>query len=157
MSGDSPVPEPVDASGFKIAIAAARFNGPLVEALLLRVRARLSDCGVKDRNVAVVRVPGSNELPVAARLLVDRRPPDAVIALGVIIRGGTLHYELIAHAATQGLQEVALGSRVPVINGVIVAENAAQARARCRGRIDRGAEFADAAVSMAALRRGLSR
>jgi len=157
MSGDSPNPEPVDASGFKIAIAAARFNGPLVEALLLRVRARLSDCGVKDRNVAVVRVPGSNELPVAARLLVDRRPPDAVIALGVIIRGGTLHYELIAHAATQGLQEVALDSRVPVINGVIVAENAAQARARCRGRIDRGAEFADAAVSMAALRRGLSR
>ena len=53
--------------------------------------------------------------------------------------------------------DVALSSRVPVINGVIVAENAAQARARCAGRIDRGAEFADAAVAMAALRRSLSR
>ena len=90
-------------------------------------------------------------------MLVDRKAPDAVIALGVIVRGGTIHYELIANATTQGLQDVALDSRVPVINGVVVAENAAQARARCRGRIDRGAEFADAAVSMAALRRSLSR
>jgi 6,7-dimethyl-8-ribityllumazine synthase len=86
---------------------------------------------------------------------VDSRKPDAVVALGVIIRGGTIHYELIASAATTGLMEVALSSRVPVINGVIVAENAAQARARCQGRIDRGAEFADAAVAMAALRRAL--
>ncbi len=157
MSGDSPVPEALNASGFKIAIAAARFNEQLVDSLLQRVRARLSTAGVKEKNVAVVRVPGSNELPVAARMLVDRKAPDAVIALGVIVRGGTIHYELIANATTQGLQDVALDSRVPVINGVVVAENAAQARARCRGRIDRGAEFADAAVSMAALRRSLSR
>jgi 6,7-dimethyl-8-ribityllumazine synthase len=155
MSGDSPVPESVNASGFKIAIAAARFNGRLVESLLGRVRRGLSAAGVRDRNVTVFRVPGSNELPVAARLLVESRKPDAVVALGVIIRGGTIHYELIASAATSGLMEVALSSRVPVINGVIVAENAAQARARCQGRIDRGAEFADAAVSMAALRRTL--
>ncbi len=155
MSGDSPVPKAVDASGFKIAIAAARFNERLVEALLLRVRRRLSAAGVRGRNVTVVRVPGSNELPLAARLLADRRRPDAVIALGVIIRGGTIHYELIANAAAGGLMDVSLSARVPVINGVIVAENAAQARARCQGRIDRGAEFADAAVSMAALRREL--
>jgi 6,7-dimethyl-8-ribityllumazine synthase len=157
MSGDSPVPDPVDASGFRIAIAAARFNGALVEALLARVRARLSEAGVRGRNVRVARVPGSNELPLAARLLVDSGRPDAVIALGVIIRGATMHFELIAEAATRGLMDVALSTRVPVINGVIVAENAAQARARCRGRIDRGAEFADAAVSMAALGRSLGR
>jgi 6,7-dimethyl-8-ribityllumazine synthase len=153
MSGDSPEPEAVDARGLKIAIAAARFNPRLVEALLGRVQARLRALGVRDRDIALVRVPGSNELPVAARMLVDRRPPDAVVALGVIVRGGTIHYELIAEATTQGLQAVALDSRVPVINGVVVAENAAQARERCAGRIDRGAEFADAAVSMAALRR----
>ncbi|HEY4988436.1 MAG TPA: 6,7-dimethyl-8-ribityllumazine synthase [Opitutaceae bacterium] len=157
MSGDSPVPEAVDASGFRIAIAAARFNERLVGPLLERVRRGLSSAGVKSRNVTVVRVPGSNELPVAARLLVDRKKPDAVIALGVIIRGGTIHYELIATAATDGLMDVALSSRVPVINGVIVAENVAQARARCVGTIDRGAEFAEAAVAMAALRRSLSR
>ena len=157
MSGDSPVPEPLDASGFKIAIAAARFNQALVEALLARVSARLLEAGVRPRNLLVVRVPGSNELPIAARLLADRRKPDAVIALGVIIRGGTIHYELIAQSATQGLQDVALDSRIPVINGVVVAENKAQAQARCAGRIDRGAEFADAALAMAALRRRLSK
>jgi 6,7-dimethyl-8-ribityllumazine synthase len=157
MSGDSPVPDPVDASRFRVAIAAARFNGELVEALLASVRRRLSSAGISDRNVTIVRVPGSNELPLAARLLADSGKLDAIIALGVIIRGGTIHFELIATAATNGLKDVSLSSRVPVLNGVIVAENAGQARARCKGRIDRGAEFADAAVSMAALRRRLSK
>jgi 6,7-dimethyl-8-ribityllumazine synthase len=157
MSGDSHGPEAIDASGLRISIVAARYNARLVEALLARVRAELAKAGVRGRNIAVVRVPGSNELPVAARLLVDRRRPDAVVALGVIIRGGTIHYELISSAATNGLQEVALSSRVPVINGIIVAETRAQARSRCQGRLDRGAEFARAAISMAALRRGLSR
>jgi 6,7-dimethyl-8-ribityllumazine synthase len=156
MSADSPVPAPIKASSFRIAIAAARFNGSLVDALLARVRKRLSAAGVREKNVSVVRVPGSNELPLASRLLVDRGRLDAVIALGVIIRGATMHFELIANASANGLMNVALDSRVPVVNGVIVAENAAQARARCAGRIDRGAEFADAAVAMAALRRGLS-
>ncbi len=157
MSRHSPKPEPVDASSFKIAIAAARFNGRLVDALLERVQRGLAKSGVSSGKVTVVRVPGSNELPLAARLLVDSARPDAVVALGVIIRGGTTHYELISEAATNGLQDVALATRVPVINGIVVAENAAQARARCEGRIDRGAEFASAAVSMAALRRRLSR
>ena len=157
MSRHSPLPEQVDASGFKIAIAAARFNGPLVEALLERVRKGLARAGVMDRGVTVVRVPGSNELPLAARLLADRLRPDAVVALGVLIRGGTIHYELISAAASNGLQDVALSTRVPVINGIIVAENAAQARARCAGRLDRGSEFASAAVSMAALKRSLRR
>jgi 6,7-dimethyl-8-ribityllumazine synthase len=157
MSGDSPNPESVDASRLRIAIAAARFNGRLVEALLERVLTGLSEAGVRDGNVTLVRVPGSNELPVASRLLIDSGKPDAVIALGVIIRGGTIHFELIATAATNGLMDVALSSRVPVINGIIVAENPAQARARCSGRIDRGAEFAHAAVSMAAVRRRLSK
>ncbi len=157
MSGDSPIPVPVDASGFRIAIAAARFNEGLVVSLLERVLSGLAAAGVKDRNITVVRVPGSNELPVAARLLIDGKKPDAVIALGVIIRGATMHFELIANAATNGLMEVSLAARVPVINGVIVAENAAQAKARCSSRIDRGTEFADAAIAMVALRRSLSR
>jgi 6,7-dimethyl-8-ribityllumazine synthase len=156
MSGDSPAPETIDASSLRIAIAAARFNGRLVDALLERVCAGLASAGVRSRNITVVRVPGSNELPVAARLLVDSTKPDAVVALGVIIRGDTIHYELISSAATNGLQEVALSTRVPVINGIVAAENTAQARARCGGRCDRGAEFASAAISMAALRRSFS-
>jgi 6,7-dimethyl-8-ribityllumazine synthase len=157
MSGDSPAAEAFNATGFKISIAAARFNVRLVDSLLARVLEGLAAAGVKARNTTVVRVPGSNELPVAAQLLIDRTKPDAVVALGVVIRGGTLHYELVSHASTNGLQDVAIASRVPVINGIIVAENLAQARDRCQGRINRGAEFAHAALAMADLRRSLLR
>jgi 6,7-dimethyl-8-ribityllumazine synthase len=157
MSRSSPSPEAVDASGFKIAIAAARFNERMVDALLDRVVRGLAKAGVRKRGMTVVRVPGSNELPLAARLLAEGARPDAIVALGVIVRGDTTHYELISAAATNGLQDVALATRVPVINGIIVAENHAQARARCEGRLDRGSEFASAAVSMAALCRRLAR
>jgi 6,7-dimethyl-8-ribityllumazine synthase len=156
MSRDSHAKGAVGAKGLRIAVAAAQFNGSLVDALLGRVVGRLAASGIMERDLFVVRVPGSNELPSAAQMLVSGRKPDAVIALGVIVRGDTIHYELIATAATNGLMDVALASRVPVINGVIVAENAAQARARCKGRIDRGAEFADAAIKMAVLGRSLS-
>ena len=74
------------------------------------------------------RVPGSNELPVAAHLLARTGRFDVVVALGVLIRGDTIHYELIADAVTHALQTVALESDTPVINGVIVAENQATSR-----------------------------
>lgn len=109
-----------------------------------------------DGSLRVERVPGSNELPVAAQLLARSGHYDVIVALGVLIRGDTIHYELIADAATQALQRVALESATPVINGVVVAENQAQAEARCRGPINRGAEFARAALEMAALKRRLS-
>jgi len=157
MSLAAPTPSATSGSAFTLGIVAARYNPQLVEALLKRVEAGLAAAGVKATKLTVIRVPGSNELPVAAQLLVRRKGVDAVIALGVLIRGGTIHYELIAHAVTQGLQQVALTTGVPVINGVIVAETAAQARARCGGAIDRGAEFAAAALEMAALKRKFSR
>lgn len=148
---------PVSGATAKVAIVAASYNPRLVDGLLARVLAALSAAGVKGRNLAVVRVPGSNELPSALQLLAQRRRPDVLIALGVLVRGDTIHYELIASAVAQALQRVALDERRAVINGVVVAENAAQAAARCLGRIDRGAEFAQAALAMAALRRELSR
>lgn len=158
MSLNAPRQEaPVRGAGLRIAIAAARFNPELVEALLARVRKALAASGVREGDVTIVRVPGSNELPVAARLLIAARRPHAVIALGVILRGGTMHFELIATASANGLQDVALATRVPVINGIIVADTRAQARARCQGPIDRGKEFARAALAMAGLKRSLAR
>lgn len=155
MSGDSPVASAVEASRLKIAVAAARYNGALVGRLLARVEKALRELGVRPGNLTVVRVPGSNELPLAAHMLIRSRKPDAVIALGVILRGATLHFELVANAASDGLMKVSLKSGVPVINGVIAADTLAQARARCGGDIDRGAEFAAAAVAMADLGRRL--
>jgi 6,7-dimethyl-8-ribityllumazine synthase len=157
MSRSAPPASAISGAAFKVAIAAACYNPRLVDGLLGRVTAGLRGAGVKEKNLSLVRVPGSNELPVAVQALAGRREPDVIIALGVIIRGGTIHFELIAEAVAHALQRVALDAGVPVINGVIAAENRVQAAVRCLGRIDRGAEFASAALAMAALRRDLAR
>jgi 6,7-dimethyl-8-ribityllumazine synthase len=154
MSLRPPVPTAAGGAAFRVGVAAARYNDRLIEPLLAQVVGALRAAGVKEKNLTLARVPGSNELPVAAQWLAARRP-DVVVALGVIIRGDTLHYELIAHASARALQRVALDARLPVINGIVVAENEEQAEARCLGRIDRGAEFAAAALEMAALGRRL--
>jgi 6,7-dimethyl-8-ribityllumazine synthase len=157
MSLSAPLLAPISGAPFKVGIAAACYNDRLVGALLDQVIDGLRAAGVKARNVTVVRVPGSNELPVAVHLRAARQRLDVLVALGVIIRGDTIHYELIAEAVTGALQRVALDTGVPVINGVIAAENEVQAQARCLGKINRGAEFSRAALEMAALRRKLAR
>ena len=80
-----------------------------------------------------------------------------VVALGVLIGGDTSHHEMVGNSVSHALQRIALDTRVPVINGVIVANTRAQAEARTRGPIDRGAEFAAAALEMATLKQELSR
>ena len=80
---------------------------------------------------------------------------DVVIALGVLIGGDTNHHEMVGQSVSHALQGIAVQTGVPVINGVIVTDTRAQAAARCLGRINRGAEFAAAALAMAALKRGL--
>lgn len=153
MSLNAPTQTAVkNAKSFAVAIVAARYNPGLVDALIEQVTRHLVAAGVKDKNIRLTRVPGSNELPVAAQFLARQRgKPDVIVALGVIIRGGTLHYELVANSASDGLQRVALDENLPVINGVIVAETERQAADRCAGKINRGAEFAQAALEMAAL------
>jgi 6,7-dimethyl-8-ribityllumazine synthase len=155
MSLSAPSASTTSGAALRVGIAAARYNEQLVDALLAQVSAHLRAAGVKAARLTVVRVPGSNELPSAVQLLAGSARFDVLLALGVLIRGDTIHYELIAEATTHALQRVALDTRTPVINGVIVAETRAQAEARCRGRINRGAEFAQAALEMAALARRL--
>lgn len=156
MSLDAPSHLSIDGTPFSVGVVAARYNERLVEALLSQVTAGLRAAGIKEKNLFVVRVPGSNELPSAAQLLLRKQPCDVIVALGVIVRGGTLHYELVAQAATDGLLKVSLDAGVPVITGVVVAENQEQAEERCLGRINRGAEFARAALEMAAVKKDLS-
>lgn len=156
MSKHAPVQKPISGSSLRVAIVAARYNELYVGALLEQVCSALKRAGVKARNLVIVRVPGSNELPIACQLVAKKEKPDVAIALGVIIRGDTIHYELIASASTEALQTVALERRIPVINGVVVAETEEQARERCLGAIDRGSEFAHAALAMAQLKRAYS-
>jgi 6,7-dimethyl-8-ribityllumazine synthase len=142
---------------FRLGIAAARFNEDLVDGLLARVETRLRAAGVKSSHLTVVRVPGSHEVPWAAHTLARTGRYHCVIALGVLIGGDTNHHEMVGQSVSHALQRVALDTRVPVINGVIVANSRAQAKARCVGRINRGAEFAGAALEMAAWRQRFSR
>lgn len=155
MSLNSPTARPIDGAKFRLGIVASRFNGVLVAALLSRLVTRLRDAGVKPSNLTLVRVPGSHEVPWAAGRLAAGGKFDCVVALGVLIGGDTNHHEMVGQSVSHALQRVALDTGVPVINGVIVTDNAAQARARCTGRINRGAEFAQAALEMAALKRSL--
>ncbi|MEZ5275351.1 MAG: 6,7-dimethyl-8-ribityllumazine synthase [Opitutaceae bacterium] len=153
MSLKTPPTSVLDGSGIRVAIVAARFNQDLVDRLLERTLKGLAEAGVAEEGIELVRVPGSNEVPVAVQYLAMSDRFDACIGLGLIIRGETLHYEIIAHGSSRALQEVALNTGVPVINGIIVAENEGQAVERCGGKFDRGREFAMAAVEMGALAR----
>lgn len=157
MSLAAPSVLSVDGSTLAVGIVAARFNEELVEALLARVQAGLAAAGVKASRVTVIRVPGSHELPVAAHWLARSGRRDVIIALGVLIGGDTNHHEMVGQSVSHAFQQVALTSGLPVINGVVVADNLKQAQARCTGRINRGAEFARAALEMAALKRTLAK
>lgn len=153
MSLAAPSSPAVNGATFSVGIVAARYNTALVDALLAEVLGQLKSAGVKEKRVTLLRVPGSHEVPVAAQWLAQRGRRDVVIALGVLIAGSTNHHEMVGQSVSQALQQVALASGTPVINGVIVTDNFKQAEARCRGKINRGAEFAHAALEMAALKR----
>ncbi len=157
MSLAAPTPSVVDGSALRVGIAAARFNAGLVDALLERVVRRLRAAGVPDRALTIVRVPGSHEVPWAVQELARGNRRHVVIGLGVLIGGDTSHHEMVGRSVSQAFQQIAIATRTPVINGVIVADNRAQAEARCRGKIDRGAEFAAAALEMAALKGKIAR
>lgn len=157
MSRLAPSSRVTQGADFSIGIAAARFNESLVDGLIDRVVTALRAAGVKPAAIRVVRVPGSHEVPWAAHALAAAGDYDCVIGLGVLIAGDTNHHEMVGDSVSHALQRVALDTRVPAINGVIVANTLAQARARCTGKINRGAEFAAAALEMATLRRTFSR
>lgn len=156
MSLDAPESPLVDGARFSFGIAAARFNATLVDGLLASLQATFAQNGVAPARVEVVRVPGSHELPFAVQRLADTGRHDCLLALGVLIGGDTNHHEMVGASVSAALQTIALTSRIPVINGVIVADTRAQAEARCTGAINRGAEFARAGLEMAALKKNFS-
>ena len=147
--------EGLDATGHRYCVVAARFNEVYVKRLVEGALSVLRGRGAADQDVEVVWVPGSFELPLACRWAALTGRFDAVLAFGVLIQGETEHFRLVAEAAARGLQETALSTGVPVLDGVLAVLDAAQAEARAGGVVgNRGAEVALAAVQMAALRRG---
>ncbi|TKJ19758.1 6,7-dimethyl-8-ribityllumazine synthase [Blastococcus sp. CCUG 61487] len=150
----APAVEPVDAAGLTLGIVATTWHAEITDSLLARALEGARASGVAEPTV--VRAPGAVELPVVAQALTQRH--DAVVALGVVIRGGTPHFEYVCDAVTAGLTRVALDAGTPVANGVLTCDTEEQARDRAGlpgSAEDKGWEAAIAALSTALTLRGL--
>lgn len=146
MAGHGSPTLSVDGAGLRVAIIAASWHTRIMDGLIDGARRGLAEAGVAQ--VELVRVPGTFELPVACSVLAGRF--DALVALGVVIRGGTPHFDYVCSGATHGLTDVAVRSGIPVGFGVLTCDDEQQALARAGlpGSIeDKGFEAATAAVA----------
>ena len=146
-------PERPEGSGAKrvIATVASLYNDKYVDALLEAAKGELRDL-LPEAALPVFRVPGAYEIPVCATYVARHAKPDAIIALGVIIRGSTAHADLVGESVTTSLQQLATEQEIPVIHEVLLVENEQQAHDRCIGEgLNRGIEAARAAANMVEL------
>jgi len=150
--GDLDIPDDVnliegepDGTRRGVAIVAARFNGEIVNKLLVSELEELEEAGVRRDAITVMPVPGAFELPLAAMALAKTRRFACVVALGCIVRGETPHFDFIASEAASGLQLAALETGVPVAFGVLTVDMVEQAEAR----VSKGAEAVRTALEMA--------
>jgi 6,7-dimethyl-8-ribityllumazine synthase len=129
--------------GRRVGIACARFNEEVTSRLLDGAVAALRGAGVAEKDLTVVHVPGSFELPLAAQRLARTKRFDAVVALGAVIRGETDHYDYVCLAAEEGTLRVSLDEDIPVMFGVLTCDTDEQAMDRCGGRHgNKGADVA---------------
>ncbi len=133
----------------RFAIVVSRFNEEITRGLLSGARAGLRDAGVRDDAVSVFDVPGAFEIPLAAKQAAVSGRYAAVICLGCLIKGDTMHFEYIAEAASHGIMQVGLETGVPVAFGVLTTLTDAQAQERAApGAGNKGREAAQAAIEM---------
>jgi len=140
------------ARGRRVAIVAARFNDFIVASLVKGASAAWTAHGGADDDLAVIRVPGAFELPLAASKLAASGRYDAVVALGCVIRGDTPHFEYVAGECARGLQQASLETGVPVAFGVLTVETVDQALERAATNAgNKGGEAMETALEMASL------
>lgn len=148
---------PPEAASLKILVVTAEYYKDFADRLEQGAREVLAASGVADERIFMRRVPGCWELPLTVRRLIRRHTPDAVIALGVLIRGETDHYEHIARETCAGLMQVSLEEGVHVALGVLTCRNREQAEARCGMQTpaqNKGREAARAVLRMLSEPRG---
>jgi len=151
-----PIEKHLDARGLKFAVVCARFNSFVTDKLLEGALEALKLAGAPDADVEVVSVPGAWELPLAAKTLAVHHKPDAIIALGAVIRGDTPHFEYVAGQAAAGLGALQLESGIPVVFGLLTTNTAEQAADRAGGKDgNKGYDAAVTAIEMAHLVRRL--
>jgi 6,7-dimethyl-8-ribityllumazine synthase len=156
MSGAGAPSVEIDAEGLRVAIVASSWHDTVMDGLIAGATAACTRAGAVN---VLYRVPGSFELPLAAQVAASAGY-DAVVALGVIIRGGTPHFEYVCDAATSGLSRVALDTGVPIGFGLLTCDDEAQALDRAglpTSHEDKGREAAEAALSLALTLRTIRR
>lgn len=149
MSGTGSPVLRIQAEGLQVAIIAASWHDRVMDGL---ITGAVGACGAAGAVASVYRVPGSFELPIVAAACARSGQFDALVALGVVIRGGTPHFEFVCRAATDGLSRVALDHGIPVGFGLLTCDTEAQALDRCGlpdSTEDKGAEAATAALMVA--------
>lgn len=140
------------ADGKKFAIVIARFNSFISEKLLEGAIDSLTRSGAEETDIDIARVPGAFEIPLVAKKFAESQKYDAVICLGVVIRGATPHFEVVVNEVSKGAAQVGLESGVPVLFGVLTTETIEQAIERAGTKAgNKGAEVAVAAIEMANL------
>lgn len=145
-----------DATDLRIAIVVARFNHLITVRMLEGCVALLVERGAAPDAIDVAWVPGAFEIPQAARGLAATGRYDAIVTLGVVIRGGTPHFDYVCRAVTDGVREIVRDTNVPVAFGVLTTDDTVQALARAGGEHgNKGAEAALAAIEMAHLMRSI--
>ena len=142
-----------DGAGLRICVVVARWNEFVTRKLLDGARAGLGERGLPAEDITVAWVPGSFEVPTAARWAAESERFDAVIAIGAVIKGETDHYEHVAGQAAKGIAEASQATGVPIIFAVLTCETAEQALARAGGaQGNKGEAAAAVAIAMARLR-----
>ena len=153
----SPLEGKLDATGKRFAIVVSRFNAFITERLLQSACDGLLRTGAKKSDIVIARVPGSFEIPSAARTLAETGKYDAIICLGCLLRGDTAHYDVIANEVTRGIGQSAQETGVPHAFGVLTCDTLARAIDRAGLKMgNKGFEAALAAVEMASLRQAVS-
>lgn len=146
--------EGVSANGLSFGIVVSSWNHEVTEALYEGAVSTLIELGAVTSNIRRMDVPGSYELPLAAKWMADQHQPDAVICLGCVIQGETRHFDFICDAVANGLMDLNLSHGIPFIFGVLTPNNQDQAMARAGGKHgNKGIEAAVTAVKMATLRK----
>ena len=142
----------LDAKGARFAILVSRFNSFITDRLLAGAVDTLRRLGADAGDITVVKVPGAWELPLAARFMALTQKVDAIVPMGVLIKGDTDHYDMIKDAATAGLMDLQLTTGVPVLCGILGCHTMEQAEERATGDFNHGVWWAKTAVEMATLR-----
>lgn len=140
----------------KIGIVVSRWNSSITERMLEGALKALKGNGINEEDIIVARCPGSFELPLAVQSMLDSKSVDGIIALGVVIRGGTPHFEYVCDAVTRGITDINIRSKKPVAFGVLTTDDVKQALERVGEKGNKGGEAALAVLEMISLQQKLN-